>query len=56
MDEFLSSTALNPGSIGPTLPPMQPFQFPTGPTEPTLSFTPLVPEPEPIELQANTNK
>ncbi|MGX5507214.1 exosporium leader peptide-containing protein [Bacillus toyonensis] len=32
MDEFLSSAALNPGSIGPTLPPMQPFQFPTGPT------------------------
>ncbi|WJX07301.1 exosporium leader peptide-containing protein [Bacillus cereus] len=32
MEEFLSSAALNPGSIGPTLPPMQPFQFPTGPT------------------------
>ncbi|PGK43404.1 exosporium leader peptide [Bacillus anthracis] len=32
MDEFLSSSALNPGSIGPTLPPIQPFQFPTGPT------------------------
>ncbi|WP_329761802.1 exosporium leader peptide-containing protein [Bacillus nitratireducens] len=32
MDDFLSSAALNPGSIGPTLPPMQPFQFPTGPT------------------------
>ncbi|WP_303660291.1 exosporium leader peptide-containing protein [Bacillus cereus] len=32
MDEFLSSAALNPDSIGPTLPPMQPFQFPTGPT------------------------
>ncbi|MCU5582878.1 exosporium leader peptide-containing protein [Bacillus toyonensis] len=32
MDEFLSSVALNPGSIGPTLPPIQPFQFPTGPT------------------------
>ncbi|GAB6606773.1 exosporium leader peptide-containing protein [Bacillus cereus group sp. Bc191] len=32
MDEFLPSAALNPGSIGPTLPPMQPFQFPTGPT------------------------
>ncbi|MEI4646336.1 exosporium leader peptide-containing protein [Bacillus cereus] len=32
MDEFLSSAALNPGSIGLTLPPMQPFQFPTGPT------------------------
>ncbi|MGH1326017.1 exosporium leader peptide-containing protein [Bacillus pretiosus] len=25
MDEFLSSAALNPGSFGPTLPPMQPF-------------------------------
>ncbi len=37
MDEFLSSAALNPGSIGPTLPPMQPFQFPTGPTGPTGS-------------------
>ncbi|OTY10709.1 ABC transporter permease [Bacillus thuringiensis serovar navarrensis] len=32
MDEFLSFAALNPGSIGPTLPPVQPFQFPTGPT------------------------
>ncbi len=32
MDEFLSFVALNPGSIGPTLPPVQPFQFPTGPT------------------------
>ncbi|PHC91157.1 hypothetical protein COF44_32055 [Bacillus toyonensis] len=32
MDDFLSSPALNPGSIGPTLPPIQPFQFPTGPT------------------------
>ncbi|MGY1461842.1 exosporium leader peptide-containing protein [Bacillus toyonensis] len=32
MDDFLSSAALNPGSIGPTLPHMQPFQFPTGPT------------------------
>ncbi|PKJ53982.1 exosporium leader peptide-containing protein [Bacillus sp. SN10] len=32
MDDFLSSAALNPGSIGPTLPPMQSFQFPTGPT------------------------
>ncbi|MEM5607723.1 exosporium leader peptide-containing protein [Bacillus toyonensis] len=32
MDEFLSSAALNPGSIGPTLPPVPPFQFPTGPT------------------------
>ena len=30
MDEFLS--LLNPGSIGPTLPTVQPFQFPTGPT------------------------
>ncbi|WP_242282122.1 exosporium leader peptide-containing protein [Bacillus cereus group sp. BfR-BA-01346] len=32
MDEFLSSAALNPGSVGPTLPPMQPFQFRTGPS------------------------
>ena len=32
MDEFLSSAALNQNSIGPTLPPMQPFQFPTRPT------------------------
>ncbi|PHB56916.1 exosporium leader peptide-containing protein [Bacillus toyonensis] len=32
MDEFLSFVALNPGSIGPTLPPVQSFQFPTGPT------------------------
>ncbi|PFI39056.1 hypothetical protein COI73_30800 [Bacillus cereus] len=29
MDEFLSFAALNPVSIGPTLPP---FQFPTGST------------------------
>ncbi|PEJ58058.1 exosporium leader peptide [Bacillus toyonensis] len=79
MDDFLSSPALNPGSIGPTLPPMQPFQFPTGPTGstgatgstgptgstgstgptgptgPTLFFTSLAPDPEPIELPANTN-
>ncbi|HGO9414807.1 TPA: collagen-like protein [Bacillus cereus] len=32
MDEFLSSAALNPSSIGPTFSPGQPFQFPTGPT------------------------
>lgn len=32
MDDFLSSAALNSGSIGPTLPPAQPFQLPTGPT------------------------
>ncbi|QWI19780.1 exosporium leader peptide-containing protein [Bacillus wiedmannii] len=25
MDKFLSSAALNPGSVGPRLPPMQPF-------------------------------
>ncbi|EJS56234.1 exosporium leader peptide [Bacillus cereus] len=49
MDEFLSSTALNPDSIGPTLPPMQPFQFPTGTTGPTLFFTSLAPDPEPNE-------
>ncbi|MBJ8107866.1 MULTISPECIES: exosporium leader peptide-containing protein [Bacillus cereus group] len=70
MDEFLSSAALNPGSIGPTLPPVQPFQFhtgptgstgatgatgPTGPTGPTLFFTPLAPEPESIDLPENTN-
>ncbi|WP_235684237.1 exosporium leader peptide-containing protein, partial [Bacillus mycoides] len=35
MDEFLSFAALNPGSIGPTLPPVPPFQFPTGSTGPT---------------------
>lgn len=40
MDEFLSSTALNPCSIGPTLSPMQPFQFPTGATGPTGSIGP----------------
>ncbi|MGQ4669450.1 exosporium leader peptide-containing protein [Bacillus toyonensis] len=28
MDEFLSSAALNQNSIGPTLPPMQPFSIP----------------------------
>ncbi|EJS68542.1 exosporium leader peptide [Bacillus wiedmannii] len=55
MDEFLSSAALNPGSIGPTLPPIRPFQFPTGPTGPTLSFTPLAPELESIDLPPNTN-
>ncbi|EJS54788.1 hypothetical protein CN327_17960 [Bacillus cereus] len=32
MDEFLSFAALNPVSIGPTLPPVPPFQFPTGST------------------------
>ncbi|PEN79751.1 hypothetical protein CN544_19600 [Bacillus toyonensis] len=32
MDKFLSSAALNQNSIGPTLPLMQPFQFPTRPT------------------------
>ncbi|PFM28094.1 exosporium leader peptide-containing protein [Bacillus cereus] len=32
MDEFLSSAAFNPDLIGPTLPPIQPFQLPTGPT------------------------
>ncbi|PEM53001.1 exosporium leader peptide-containing protein [Bacillus toyonensis] len=94
MDKLLSSAALNPGSIGPTLPPMQPFHFPTGPagatgatgatgntgptgltgptgptgptgltgltgptgpTGPTLFFTPLVPEPDSIDLPPNTN-
>ncbi len=35
MDEFLSLAAFNPVSIGPTLPPMQPFQFPTAPTRAT---------------------
>ncbi|TXR95141.1 exosporium leader peptide, partial [Bacillus sp. SH7-1] len=34
MDEFLSSAAFNPDLIGPTLPPIQPFQLPTGPTGP----------------------
>ncbi|WP_257129178.1 exosporium leader peptide-containing protein [Bacillus wiedmannii] len=38
MDEFLSSAAVNPGSIGPTLPPMQPFQFPKGPTGVAAAF------------------
>ncbi|HDR4464546.1 TPA: exosporium leader peptide-containing protein [Bacillus cereus] len=32
MDKFLSFAVLNPDSIGPTLPPMQPFQFPSGHT------------------------
>ncbi|MBJ8055739.1 exosporium leader peptide-containing protein [Bacillus cereus] len=52
MDEFLSFAALNPGSIGPTLPPVQPFQLPTGPT---LFFTPLAPDHEPKDLPPNTN-
>ncbi|MFJ1103983.1 exosporium leader peptide-containing protein (plasmid) [Bacillus sp. RA(2023)] len=64
MDELLSSAALNPGSMGPTLPPMQPFQIPTiniglsgstGPTGLTLFFTPLVPDPDFIDLPPNTN-
>lgn len=40
MDEFLSFAALNPGSIGPTLPPVPTFQFPTGPTGLTSSTGP----------------
>ncbi|EJR62500.1 exosporium leader peptide [Bacillus cereus VD115] len=64
MDELLSSAALNPDSIGPTLPPKQPFQFPTGPTGSTgatgstgltLFPHPLAPDPEPIEIPENTN-
>ncbi|EPF06298.1 hypothetical protein ICQ_01913, partial [Bacillus toyonensis] len=30
--EILHGTALNPSSIGPTLPPSPPFIIPTGPT------------------------
>jgi len=58
LGEFLSSAPLNPGSIGPTLPPVQPFQFPNGPTGntgPRLFFTPLAPDPDSIELLENTN-
>ncbi|KFM95740.1 exosporium leader peptide-containing protein [Bacillus clarus] len=33
--EILYGTALDPNSIGPTLPPVPPFQLPTGPTGPT---------------------
>ncbi len=40
MDEFLSSAAFNPNLVGPTLPPIQPFQFPTGPTGATGSTGP----------------
>ncbi|PET51072.1 ABC transporter permease [Bacillus cereus] len=40
MDEFLSSAALNPDAIGPTLPPVLPFQSPTGPTGATGSTGP----------------
>ncbi|MEW9180097.1 exosporium leader peptide-containing protein [Bacillus mycoides] len=43
MDEFLSSAALNPGSVGPTLPPVPPFQFPTGPTGSTGATGPTGP-------------
>ncbi|HDX9630676.1 TPA: exosporium leader peptide-containing protein [Bacillus cereus] len=32
MNEFLSSVALNPSLIGPTLPPIPPFTLPTGST------------------------
>lgn len=32
MDEFLSSAAINPNLVGPTLPPVPPFTLPTGPT------------------------
>ena len=30
-DEYLSASALDPNLIGPTLPPIPPFTFPTGP-------------------------
>ncbi|TKH99964.1 exosporium leader peptide-containing protein, partial [Bacillus wiedmannii] len=43
MDKFLSFAALNPGSIGPTLPPVQPFQLPTGSTGATGSTGPTGP-------------
>ncbi|HHT7190832.1 TPA: exosporium leader peptide-containing protein [Bacillus cereus] len=43
MDEFLSSAAFNPNLVGPTLPPIQPFQFPTGPTGATGSTGPTGP-------------
>ncbi|WP_410254799.1 exosporium leader peptide-containing protein [Bacillus anthracis] len=29
MDEFLSSAAINPNLVGPTLPPVPPFTLPT---------------------------
>ncbi|MEH7029734.1 exosporium leader peptide-containing protein, partial [Bacillus wiedmannii] len=35
MDEFLSSTSINPDLLGPTLPAIPPFTLPTGPTGPT---------------------
>ncbi|WP_409193470.1 exosporium leader peptide-containing protein, partial [Bacillus cereus] len=33
-DGFLSAAVLNTNLIGPTLPPIAPFTFPTGPTGP----------------------
>ncbi|QWI60271.1 exosporium leader peptide-containing protein [Bacillus mycoides] len=39
MDEFLSSTSINPNLVGPTLPPVPPFTLPTGPTGPTGSLS-----------------
>ncbi|MCU5684064.1 exosporium leader peptide [Bacillus wiedmannii] len=62
MDEFLSSAALNPDSIGPTGPTdntgptgITGSNGITGPTGPTLFFAPLAPEPESILLEPNTN-
>ncbi|HDR8128763.1 TPA: exosporium leader peptide-containing protein, partial [Bacillus cereus] len=40
MDEFLSSAALNPDAIGPTLPPVQSPTGPTGSTGATGSTGP----------------
>ncbi|MFK4377731.1 exosporium-targeted protein [Bacillus sp. RC218] len=39
MDEFLSSTSINPNLVGPTLPPVPPFTLPTGPTGPSGSLS-----------------
>ncbi|MGI2760507.1 BclA C-terminal domain-containing protein [Bacillus cytotoxicus] len=34
-EEFLTASALDPDTIGPTLPPIPPFTLPSGPTGPT---------------------
>ena len=43
MDEFLSSAAINPNLVGPTLPPVPPFTLPTGPTVSTRPTGPARP-------------
>ncbi|WP_412678288.1 exosporium leader peptide-containing protein [Bacillus toyonensis] len=37
-NEILAAAALNPSLIGPTLPPIPPFTFPTGLTGPSSKW------------------